>query len=114
MNSEHQEYPVRALVDVFLRWKLSKKQSAILSGETARDIQLTSGEGDCDQLLRIKYLLTIDHYLHQLFPHDIDLADLWMRHENIRFSPTPIIYVKENGAFGLAEIESYLIAECHN
>lgn len=105
----------RMVTTLLDHWQLSAPEQAALLGLSPDSrsalARYRKGEpfGDSRDLLdRASHLLGIHKSLRIMFPHDRDLAYLWMTQPNRRFDARPIDVALTHGFEGLIAIRRYL------
>ena len=94
------ESPDTLLARLFLHWRISDEDGAILRGDA---------EAEDERVIRAEHLLAIHAALRTLFPQNRELTYRWMTTRNAAFEHrTPVEVVRHTGLDGLIAVRRYL------
>jgi hypothetical protein len=99
---------VQMTINLFGHWQLSSTdQMALLGG--LDPVDLAEGLAESQDLhTRVGHLLGIHKSLRLIFPHNLNLAYLWVAQPNRRFGNTPPLEIMKKGHVGLVAVRRYL------
>ncbi|RNC67549.1 MAG: DUF2384 domain-containing protein [Desulfuromonadales bacterium] len=119
-SRENREFLAQGVVSLFDRWHIPPEDQAPLLGlppKTRRTLDRyrkgTPLPNKTDLLNRVGILFSIYIALHQLFPHNPDMADQWVTRPCVTFDgKTPLDFMKRDYV-GLKAVRHYLMFELH-
>jgi len=105
-NSSSKERLARMVTKLFELWNLSFEDQMALLGLSEEGEHLIDHR---DFIERVKNILTIHASLKILFPQNRKLVYAWPGAPNLQFDgKTPVSFMIEKGAIGIAEVRRYL------